>query len=484
MRRMLFFAFWLLFSALAVGQDLNVAGNKYAWLQEPPDGSAPPPLNIVLDCSRERINVAREWAEENLFSTNVIARMQFRVCPLELSVAAIDNANVLVVPSCSGNAFPEYDKSEIRIMSGFVERGGLLVVPVGAGSFANEKFLGDYGAKFKEVYRDKIGVAKCTPMALRGSDIETSEEWDKRDFLWLANSFGWVPILTASNEDGEACALMAVKKVGKGYILYCHHVAVREWMNNKMYAKIVDALARQIRRIDPNMPFENIPITSGVCRRVRGIPIYSSEKFAMGAMLLQDELNRFIPELKKEWGDLFYVPTNLAYRAIGAKGLHGCSWGGVKCDNECGLSIFPAGVCCDSPLEGMVDYCGNHWGFHFLKYTKSYINPRYKRFTWAGTLGLSLRAALVIRAMARSGHGKFADKMDKRFRTLQNETGDIYRAITTLINEEPDVMTEVFKAYIRREDSNDFATSVGRCFNYSRHHGYRQHRSSHSFRQG
>ena len=43
--------------------------------------------------------------------------MQFRVCPLELSVAALDNANVLVAPLCRGDDFPKFDKAETHIFS-------------------------------------------------------------------------------------------------------------------------------------------------------------------------------------------------------------------------------------------------------------------------------------------------------------------------------------------------------------------------------
>ena len=429
-------------------QDAQLLPSKhdYSWLQKPPDGSAPPPLNIVLDCSRGEIRYVRGWAKDNLFSTNVTARMQFRVCPLELSVAALDNANVLVVPLCSGNAFPEYDKSEMRIMSGFVERGGLLVVSIGAGSFANEKFLGDYGVKFEEVYREKIGAVKCAPIALRGFDIELSEGWTKESFMRFADNSEWIPILTAGNEDGKGCALMAVKKAGKGYILACHRAVVCDQMNNKLFAKLVDALARQIRRIDSVIPFEDIPITSGVCRRSHGMPIYSSEKFAWGANLLQDELNRFLPELQKELGPVYRFPSNIAYRAIGRTGIHGCR---TSMDKENGYLIFPVGVCCDSPLEGMVETCGNHWAFHF----GCFIIPQCRFLSHY--FSLSFREFFLLRVLSRSGHKAFAERYDKSFKR-----NSMYHVFSKLVDEEPAAMTEFFKVYLRHEDSHDFAAPV------------------------
>ena len=437
----------LFFPMFAIGQDLDAAVGQYAWLQDPRDGSTPPPLNIVLDCSRGEIGVARGWANDNLFSTNVTARMQFRVCPLELSVAALDNANVLVVPLCSGNAFPEYDKSEMRIMSGFVERGGLLVVSIGAGSFANEKFLGDYSVKFEEVYREKIGAVKCVPIALRGFDIELSEDWTKESFMRFADNSEWIPILAANNEDGKDCALMAVKRAGKGYILACHRAVVRNQMNNKLFAKLVDALARQIRRIDPDMPFEDIPITSGLCRRAHGIPIYYGERFAKEANFLQDELNRFIPELEKEWGVLFCIPTNLAYRAIGRTGISGCCWSSIRHDIEASRRIYPVGVLCDSPLEGMVTRC--HFAFLFLAYTKPHVGRLL-------SVDGSLWAFIACRAMSRSGHKSFAERNGNSF--LKNN--GMYRAFSKLVDEEPAAMNELFKVYLRHEDSHDFVASV------------------------
>ena len=437
----------LFFSMFAIGQDLDAAVGQYAWLQDPRDGATPPPLNIVLDCSRGEIGVARGWAKDNLFSTNVTARMQFRVCPLELSVAALDNANVLVVPLCSGNAFPEYDKSEMRIMSGFVERGGLLVVSIGAGSFANEKFLGDYGVKFEEVYREKIGAVKCAPIALRGFDIELSEDWTKESFMRFADNSEWIPIFTASNEDGEDCALVAVKKTGKGYILACHRAVVRNKMNNKLFANLIDALARQIRRIDPVMPFEDIPITSGSCRRAHGIPIYYGERFAKEANFLQDELNRFIPELEKEWGVLFCIPTNLAYRAIGRTGISGCCWSSIRHDIEASRRIYPVGVLCDSPLEGMFTRC--HFAFLIHAYTK----PRFNRLTMSRVVDGPLWAILACRALSRSGHKAFAGRNELKHDAM-------YRAFSKLVDEEPTAMNELFKVYLRHEDSRDFVAPV------------------------
>ena len=446
MKRLLLLAFGLLLPAIAVGQDIDDAADRHAWLQGPPDESAPPPLNIVLDCSRLEIWILRSWAKDDLFSTNVTAQTQFRVCPLELSVAALDNANVLVAPLCGFSAFPEFDKAETHIMSGFVERGGLLVVPVDGGAVAYGKFLGDYGVELEEVYREKMGAVKCAPIALRGFDIEHVEGWSRQPFMRFADNSGWIPILTAGVESGEDVALVAVKRVGKGYILVCHRVVAINKMNSRLFAKLVDALARHIRRIDPNMPFEDMPITSGVCRRAHVIPIYSGEKFARGADLFQDELNRFMPELEKELGPLYRFPSDAAYRAIGRTGINGCR---IRTDKENGYFIFPVGVCCDSPLRGMIETCGNHWAIYFDRFfiSKCSFLHRWRQ---------SLRVFLLLRAMSRSGHKEFAERNHNNF--LRRDGA--YRAFSRLVDEEPEAMQEFFKVYLRHVASHDFVAHV------------------------